>query len=77
MIGIDTVPERMAFAKFKTGIEVIDFREHKDVVKRLHELVPRGLDVGIDCGKSRCLVSVNPSEPDIYYGKVRSMSPRQ
>jgi threonine dehydrogenase-like Zn-dependent dehydrogenase len=52
VIGIDTIPERLAFAKSKTGIEVIDFKEHKDVVKRLYELVPRGLDVAIDCGMS-------------------------
>lgn len=50
VIGIDAVPERLAFAKEKSGIEVIDFKEHKDVPKRIYELVPRGLDVAIDCG---------------------------
>jgi len=73
VIGIDTVPERMAFAKLKTGIEVIDFREHRNIIKWIYELVPRGLDVGIDCGKSRCHTSVSISEPNIY-GKVRSMN---
>ncbi|GLB42851.1 putative groES-like protein [Lyophyllum shimeji] len=50
VIGIDRIPERLAFAKEKSGIEVIDFKEHKDVTKRIYEMVPRGLDVAIDCG---------------------------
>jgi threonine dehydrogenase-like Zn-dependent dehydrogenase len=50
VIGIDSVPARLAFAQQKSGIEVIDFKEYKDVVKRMYELVPRGLDVAIDCG---------------------------
>ncbi|KAF8882953.1 GroES-like protein [Infundibulicybe gibba] len=50
VIGIDTIPERLAFARDKSGIEVIDFKEHSDVAKRIHELVPGGLDVALDCG---------------------------
>lgn len=50
IIGIDSVPARLAFAQKKSSIEVIDFKEHKDVVKRVYELVPRGLNVAIDCG---------------------------
>ncbi|KAI5121819.1 hypothetical protein M0805_003255 [Coniferiporia weirii] len=50
VIGIDRVPERLTFAMEKSGIEVIDFSVHKDVVKRLQELVPGGLDVALDCG---------------------------
>jgi len=50
VIGIDTVPERLAFAKEKSGVEVIDFKEYSDVTKRIYELVPRGLDVAIDAG---------------------------
>lgn len=50
VIGIDTIPERLAFAREQSGIEVIDFGEHTDVVKRIYELVPRGLDVALDCG---------------------------
>jgi len=50
VIGIDTVPARLAFAREKLGIEVIDFKEHKDVTKRVLELVPKGLDVALDCG---------------------------
>ena len=50
VIGIDCVQERLAFAQEKSGIEVLDFSQHKDVVKRLQELVPGGLDVAIDCG---------------------------
>ncbi|CCM05158.1 uncharacterized protein FIBRA_07367 [Fibroporia radiculosa] len=50
IIGIDRVPERLAFAREKLGIETLDFSVHKDVVKRLQELVPGGLDVAMDCG---------------------------
>ena len=50
MIGIDTVTERLDFAQSKSGIEVLDFSKHTDVVKYLQELVPGGLDVAIDCG---------------------------
>jgi len=50
VIGIDKVPERLAFAQEKLGIETIDFTEHTDIVKRFQELVPGGLDVAIDCG---------------------------
>lgn len=31
------------------GFEVLDFRKDKDIPKKLHELVPGGLDVAIDC----------------------------
>ncbi|OCB87798.1 GroES-like protein [Sanghuangporus baumii] len=50
VIGIDHVPERLAFAAEKSGVEPLNFAEHKDVVKRIQELVPGGLDVAIDCG---------------------------
>ncbi|KAK1227650.1 hypothetical protein PQX77_009335 [Marasmius sp. AFHP31] len=50
VIGIDSVPSRLAFAREKSGIETIDFREHTDIPKRIYELVPRGLDVALDCG---------------------------
>ncbi|KAL0564204.1 hypothetical protein V5O48_017847 [Marasmius crinis-equi] len=50
VIGIDNVPSRLAFAREKSGIETIDFNEFKDVPKRIYELVPRGLDVALDCG---------------------------
>lgn len=50
VIGIDKVPARLLFAREKSGIETIDFTEHTDVVKRIQELVPGGLDVAIDCG---------------------------
>ncbi|PPQ91917.1 hypothetical protein CVT25_001288 [Psilocybe cyanescens] len=50
IIGIDKVPERLAFAQEKLGIEVIDFSKYSDIPKRIYELVPRGLDVAIDCG---------------------------
>lgn len=50
IIGIDRVSERLAFARNKLQIETVDFTEHKDVPKRLYELVPGGLDVALDCG---------------------------
>ncbi|KAJ7217737.1 GroES-like protein [Mycena pura] len=50
VIGIDKVPARLKLAHEKSGIEIIDFSVHTDVVKRIQELVPGGLDVAIDCG---------------------------
>ena len=51
VIGIDCVPERLAMAAEKSGVETLNFKEHTDVVKRLQEIVPGGLDVAIDAGK--------------------------
>ncbi|KAJ6572755.1 GroES-like protein [Mycena vulgaris] len=50
VIGIDNVPARLLFAQESSGIETIDFSQHTDVVKRIQELVPGGLDRAIDCG---------------------------
>lgn len=50
VIGIDRVPERLSIAAEKLGIETINFSEFSDVPKRVYELVPRGLDVALDCG---------------------------
>jgi len=50
VIGIDKVPARLQFARENSGIETIDFSEHTDIVKRIQELVPGGLDIAIDCG---------------------------
>jgi len=50
IIGIDCVPERLAFARDVLGIETIDFKEHTDVAKKILEMVPRGLDKALDCG---------------------------
>ncbi|KAI4523718.1 GroES-like protein [Schizophyllum commune Tattone D] len=50
VIGIDKVADRLAFAESRLGIETVNFTEYKDVPKRIYELVPRGLDVAIDCG---------------------------
>lgn len=61
VIGIDRVPERLAFAREKSGLETIDFSQHKDVVKRLQEIVPGGLDVAIDCGMLHIRVTSAPS----------------
>ncbi len=51
VIGIDRVPERLARAENTLQIETIDFAKHKDVVKRIYEMVPDGLHVALDCGK--------------------------
>jgi threonine dehydrogenase-like Zn-dependent dehydrogenase len=50
IIGVDRVPERLAFAKEKLGIEVVDFSKDTDVSTKMLQLVPGGLDVAIDCG---------------------------
>jgi len=50
VIGIDNDPERLKFAREKSGAEVIDFNVDKDVPKKIMELVPEGLDVALDCG---------------------------
>jgi len=47
IIGIECVPERITAGR-KLGITVIDFK-NEDVCKRLQELVPGGLDCGIEC----------------------------
>ncbi|KAG8728672.1 hypothetical protein FRC11_010454 [Ceratobasidium sp. 423] len=51
IIGINSHPDRLAFVAEKSGIETLNFKEHPDIPKRLHELVPRGVDVVLDCGK--------------------------
>ncbi|PPQ65332.1 hypothetical protein CVT26_000047 [Gymnopilus dilepis] len=66
VIGIDKVPERLAFARDKLGIEVIDFTKFTDVPKRLYELVPRGLDVALDCGTFH--------EPKTWLHKIQKLA---
>lgn len=66
IIGIDKVPERLAFARDKLGIEVLDFTKFTDVPKRLYELVPRGLDVALDCGTFH--------EPKTWAHKLQKMA---
>lgn len=47
--AIDTVPSRLALAKsLGPEVEPVDFKE-KDTSKYIHEAVPQGLDVCIDC----------------------------
>jgi len=48
VIGIETVPERIAVAKKVLGIEVIDFKKDK-VIDKVNELVPGGFDCTIEC----------------------------
>jgi len=74
VIGIDKVASRLAFAQERLGIEVIDFTVHKDVVKRIYELVPRGVDCALDCGtfhepkslihKAQKLMMLEPDVPE-------------
>jgi len=49
VIGIDKVPSRLKHAE-EEGIETINFEEYTDIVKRLAELAPGGVDVALDCG---------------------------
>ncbi|KAI0652251.1 GroES-like protein [Trametes meyenii] len=49
VIGIDQVPERLKKAQ-ELGVEPLDFSQHTDVVKRLQEIAPGGLDVAMDAG---------------------------
>lgn len=50
VIGIDKNADRLSFAASQLGIETIDFRSVKDVPKHIHDIVPGGLDVALDCG---------------------------
>lgn len=49
VIAIDSVPARLEMAR-KAGAEVINFKECKDIVGKLQEMVPLGLDCALDCG---------------------------
>ncbi|TBU48185.1 GroES-like protein [Dichomitus squalens] len=49
VICIDRVPERLKKAE-ELGFDTIDFSKHTDVIKRLQEICPGGLDVALDCG---------------------------
>ncbi|KAH8547475.1 chaperonin 10-like protein [Umbelopsis sp. PMI_123] len=53
IIAVDNVPERMDLAKNKWGVETINFEKDTDVVSKLNELVPAGLDRAIDCAGFR------------------------
>ncbi|KAL4071009.1 GroES-like protein, partial [Scleroderma citrinum] len=48
IICIDRVPARLTMAK-SGGFEVLDFSKEKNIPRKLHELVPGGLDVALDC----------------------------
>jgi threonine dehydrogenase-like Zn-dependent dehydrogenase len=52
VIGIDSVEERLACARDKLGIEVINFSK-ESTLDALHNLVPRGLDAAIECAGFR------------------------
>jgi hypothetical protein len=45
-VEVDSIPARLALTQEKSGVEVIDFKEHKDIVRR--KLTPYELDTAID-----------------------------
>ncbi|KAI9321781.1 chaperonin 10-like protein [Dichotomocladium elegans] len=53
IIAIDNTEARLSLAKNKWGAETIDFSKDTDVVKRVHEIAPGGLDRAIDCAGFR------------------------
>ncbi len=53
IVGIDCVPERLAYVKEKLGCDVIDFSKQKDVVAALYEMEPDGIDCCIDAAAFR------------------------
>ncbi|CAG8571459.1 15490_t:CDS:10 [Funneliformis caledonium] len=53
IIAIDCIPERLAKAH-DIGAETINFKVHKDIVNKMKEFVPGGLDVAIECAGFRC-----------------------
>ena len=46
---MDKIDSRLQFAQKNLGIEVVDIKAEKDIVSKFKELVPGGLDVGLDC----------------------------
>jgi len=48
VIGIECVKDRLDLAQKSLGIEVIDFSK-EDVVKKINEIIPGGMDVAIEC----------------------------
>lgn len=53
IIAVDNVPERLALAKEKWGVETINFDKESDVVAKIFEIEPNGLDRSIDCAGFR------------------------
>lgn len=53
VIVIDNVKERLQLAKEKIGCDVINFDEDKDVVAKIYEMEPDGVDCGIDAAAFR------------------------
>ena len=61
IIGIDRVPERLALARSKLGIDTIDFSKFSDITTEIHNMVPGGVDVALECGGS-CIVTILSKE---------------
>ncbi|KAJ3182814.1 hypothetical protein HDU85_002417 [Gaertneriomyces sp. JEL0708] len=53
IIGIDNIPTRLKMAQDLFGVEPLDFNKHTDVVARIKEVCPEGLDRTIDCAAFR------------------------
>lgn len=58
IIGIDPVDYRLKIAKEKLGIDVIDASKESDVVAKIREMVPIGVDCAIDAAGFRYTSSV-------------------
>jgi len=58
IIVIDEDEFRLNLARTKLGVDVLDFSKVSDVGKRLLELIPKGLDVCIDCAGFRFATSL-------------------
>ncbi|KAI9263408.1 chaperonin 10-like protein [Phascolomyces articulosus] len=53
IIVVDNVPERLHLAQIHWDAEPINFKEDQDIIKRIFDLVPEGLDRAIDCAGFR------------------------
>jgi len=81
LIAIDAVPHRLQAAR-NLGAETINFAE-KDVVETLHQQIPGGLDVGIDCvgfrfpksltHKIQRAIRLEKDTPEVLYEAIMSV----
>ncbi|KAJ3160642.1 hypothetical protein HDU86_000401 [Geranomyces michiganensis] len=83
IIAVDNVVDRLALAKEKWGVEGINFDVDTDVVKKMHELSPGGIDIAIDCAafryaksmihKIQRAVGAETDTPEIVNEAIRSV----
>ncbi|GAU95356.1 hypothetical protein RvY_06986 [Ramazzottius varieornatus] len=67
VIAISGTTDRLDIARDSLGIEVIDYHQEKDVVAKLAEMVPDGLDVAIDCTGARYAKSLSHKVQQALY----------